>query len=124
MASPAGAPGRAGSGWLSQSRSLTAVTVIAPVPSPATDSRSTANSVPPVVTPHGSPRMAWSTVYDPPPLSVTSVSEAVKPASQDAAWMLWAGVPGVHSDSPSGRVPLVTAQVNGAVPALGVNVWL
>src|SRR5437867_2759109 len=99
IVSRAGAPGTPGSGWLSPPRTFAGVTVIAPLPSPATDFRSTVNSVPPVVTPHGRPKIAWSTVYEPPPLSSTCRFTFEKADSHDPAWMLWAGVPGVHSDS-------------------------
>src|SRR6266571_5309884 len=92
-------PGAAAIGTLSQSRALTEVTVIAPGPSPSTDFRSSVNSWPPVVTPHGCPRIAWSTVYEPPPLSTTSRPVFPNPPSHVPAWMLAPGVPGVHSDS-------------------------
>ena len=46
----------------SQSCAFTRVTVIAPWPSAPADARSTVNSVPPVVMPHGVPTSATSTV--------------------------------------------------------------
>src|SRR5262245_44952485 len=54
---------------LTQSRTTTLVTVIVPTPSAPAFLTATLNSVPePAVAPQGSPRMAASTVYEPPPL--------------------------------------------------------
>ena len=79
----AAGPALAATGTFEQSRALTVVTVSVPAPSPLiADLRSTVNSSPPVVTPQGWPKIAWSTVYEPPPLSTTWKLVFEKAASQ------------------------------------------
>src|SRR5512143_2716378 len=95
----AGAPEATGMGWLAQSRRLTAVTAIAPVPSPPVDASSTVNSTPPPVAPHDVPRIDSSTVYEPPPLFRTCSTGPGNPASHAPACTLAPGLAGVHSAS-------------------------
>src|SRR5437773_8684535 len=67
-----GEPGSAGIGRLLQSRTATDVTLMLPVPPGAALVTATPNSVPVLsVGPQSVPRTAASTVYDPPPLSMT-----------------------------------------------------
>jgi len=54
-------PARSRSGAFPQSRVATSLTVSVPTPSAPLPVTSSVNSVPPAVTPHGSPRMVWST---------------------------------------------------------------
>ena len=55
------------------------------------------NNVPPVVMPHGTPTRTISTVYAPPPASVTCNWVLANPSNQDPTWKLALGVP--HSAS-------------------------
>ena len=92
MRSDAGAPAMTAMALFPQSRDLTRVTVIAPEPSGPTEWRSTLNSVPPVVMPHGEPTSDASTVYAPPPSSVIWSCVLEKPLNHVPRWMLAAGL--------------------------------
>src|SRR5215831_8812433 len=93
MRSDAGAPAATAIALLSQSCDLTRVTVIAPEPSPSTEWRSTVNSVPPVVMPHGRPTSETSTVYAPAPSSETWSRVLEKPLNHAPRCTLAAGAP-------------------------------
>ena len=62
MRSESGAPAITGTAALTQSRDLTRVIVIAPLPSGPAAASLIVNSVPPVVMPHGEPSSDTSTV--------------------------------------------------------------
>src|SRR5262249_13546129 len=79
----AATPAATANGAGAQVRAFTRVTVIAPMPSAPIDLRSIVNNVPPTVGPHGAPTRFTSTVYAPPPSSVTLRLVFVKPSNQE-----------------------------------------